>query len=434
MVETSIAIVGAGLMGRTLALDLSRRGSRVTLFDRDDKDGLSSCASTGAGMLAPISELETSDELIFRLGLNSFDRWSELLRDCKEHVFRQNTGTIVVAHPLDASLIVEFQQRIISKLSDTRQPLSSIRELDARELAEFEPDLTGRFAKALFIQGEGQIDNRQLLSAIRYELEYRCVDWMSSVCAEVAPHTVTVENTKNEFSLVRDSSLSHESALVHSSSRVHEFSLVIDCRGLSAKNDLPTLRPVRGELIVVSAPEVKLSRPIRFIHPRFPIYIVPRQNSKYLIGATSFESGDMRGVTVQSAFELLSAAVSLHSGFAQAEIVELRSNRRPAFFDNSPRIVHSPGLIRINGLYRHGFLIAPELSRLVCEFVQDRNIDPMFSRVFVAADRVFENHAISQQISSSATYKAPLSHRCEHSTHQPSDQASRTRGLNQGQL
>jgi len=193
--------------------------------------------------------------------------------------------------------------------------VSSIRELNARELAEFEPDLSSRFAKALFMQGEGQIDNRQLLKAFRHELEYR-VNWISNACVEVAPYSVSVQNTKDEFSLV------------------------IDCRGLSAKNDLPALRRLEANLLLSQRPGHTLTTDSLYAS-RFPIYIVPRQNSKYLIGATSFESGDMRGVTVQSTFELLSAAVSLHSGFALAEIVELRSNRRPAFLDNNPRIVIS---------------------------------------------------------------------------------------------
>ena len=111
----------------------------------------------------------------------------------------------------------------------------------------------------------------------------------------------------------------------------------------------------------VYAPEVTLTRAIRLMHPRYPLYIAPRPNHHYVIGATTLESDDDAPVTVRSALELLSALYSLHTGFSEARIESLQAGLRPAFNDNLPRIVREQQLIRINGLFRHGYLFAPAL-------------------------------------------------------------------------
>ena len=105
--------------------------------------------------------------------------------------------------------------------------------------------------------------------------------------------------------------------------------LVIDCRGLAAKSDLPNLRGVRGERIVVKSSEVHLSRPVRLLHPRFPLYVVPWGKGVYMIGATVIESEETGPITLRSALDLLSAAYALDPAFAEAEIV-LQGRRREA--------------------------------------------------------------------------------------------------------
>lgn len=148
------------------------------------------------------------------------------------------------------------------------------------------------------------------------------------------------------------------------------FDWVIDCRGMGAKGELGDLRGVRGELLIVHAPEVNLNRPIRLMHPRYPIYIVPREGNHYLIGATALESEDYSPISVRSTMELLSAAYTVHAGFSEARLVETVTNCRPAFSDNRPRIFHQKGLLRINGLYRHGFLLAPMVIQFASEYLE----------------------------------------------------------------
>ncbi len=144
------------------------------------------------------------------------------------------------------------------------------------------------------------------------------------------------------------------------------FDYVFDCRGLGN----PNTRGVRGELICCHAPEVNIQRPIRLMHPRYKIYIVPRTNQHYVIGASEIESNDMSPISVRSCLELLSAAYSLHSGFAEARIVKMLTNCRPAYADNLPKIECVDGVISINGLYRHGYLLAPALVEQAMRYIQ----------------------------------------------------------------
>lgn len=142
---------------------------------------------------------------------------------------------------------------------------------------------------------------------------------------------------------------------------------IIDCRGLGGKPAWPALRGIRGEVARVHAPGIGLTRPVRLLHPRYPLYIAPKQNDVYVIGATEVEGEDMSPVSVRSALELLSAAFAVHPGFGEARILELNSQCRPTLPDHRPAIVWDGAqTLRVNGLYRHGFMIAPEVADAAC--------------------------------------------------------------------
>jgi glycine oxidase len=162
----------------------------------------------------------------------------------------------------------------------------------------------------------------------------------------------------------------------------HTEGIIVDCRGLGARDDLPTLRGVRGERVLVRARDVTLSRPVRLLHPRHPLYVVPWADGRYLIGATMIESEDAGPVTVRSALELLGAAYALHPAFGEAEVLEMAAGVRPAFPDNVPRvIVRQEGRhLFVNGAYRHGFLLAPVLAEAVASFVSDETSHPLLAR------------------------------------------------------
>ena len=105
---------------------------------------------------------------------------------------------------------------------------------------------------------------------------------------------------------------------------------IIDCRGLGARDELPDLRGVRGERIVVRTREVDLQRPVRLLHPRHPLYVVPWGDGLFMVGASVIESEDSGPVSVRSVLELLGSAYALHPAFGEAEIVDMGAGVRPS--------------------------------------------------------------------------------------------------------
>ncbi len=98
------------------------------------------------------------------------------------------------------------------------------------------------------------------------------------------------------------------------------------------------------------------------MHPRIPLYLVPRGDGVYTIGATMIESSSTRPPTLRSLTEMLSAAFAIHPGFAEASVIETGAGLRPAFADHLPRLVTHNGQLHLNGLYRHGFLLGPAMA------------------------------------------------------------------------
>jgi len=342
----NIAIVGAGILGRLLALACRKHDWQVTLFDQDMPEGTQSCTYTGAGMLSPYAELDIAEPVIFELGQESLALWPQILAQLTQPVFFQQQGALVVAHGRDSAELDRFERSMKSKCS---QP-THIQLVHKEAIAKLEPALAGRFNSGIYLPGEGQIDNRQLLASLQETILASGIDWRWGEKIEPL-------------------------------SRLTGFDWVIDCRGLGAKPDWQALRGVRGEIIIVHAPEVTLNRPVRLMHPRYPLYVVPREDHRFLIGATSIESQDMRPMTVQSALELLSAAFSIHPGFAEAEILEMNVNCRPTLPDNLPQIQVAEGLMRINGLYRHGFLISPKPVSLACTLLSGKIVETPYQNL-----------------------------------------------------
>ena len=289
---------------------------------------------TAAGMLAVFAELESAGSVIFDHGKRSIALWPELLEQVGIPDAYQKKGSIITAHPQDYKELDHFIETLKNKVEEASQ----IQLLDRRELTQLEPDLE-QHAKAFFIPQEGQVDAQRFMKASsEYLLSSEAVTW----------HTETKVDEVNEEGIVVESKL-------------QTFDWVFDARGLGANKQVKDLRGVRGEVIWLDAPEVKITRPTRMLHPRYKIYIVPRPNDRYIIGATEIESEDKSPMSVRSSLELLSAVYSMHSSFAEARIVKMVTNCRPTLRDNLPNIEQGKKMTRVNGLYRHGYLLAPAI-------------------------------------------------------------------------
>jgi glycine oxidase len=356
-----IGIVGAGIMGRLLALNLVNQGHQITLFDKDPIDSGGAAAYTAAGMLTPYSEIESTEMMIYQMGMESLKLWPKLIKKLDSDVGFHQKGSLIVSHINDKPDLDRFNHQLNFKLKAPR--LNGVDErtgcIDQARLSQLEPELAAQFASATYLPEEAWLSTQSLMEALAVSLLAKKVIWQADTKIDVlGPHFV-IENSRLTQSKIR-----------------HDFDWVIDSRGLGAKNDLPELRGVRGEILLLQAPEVKIGRLVRLMHPRYRIYLVPKlKDDLYLIGATQIESNDMGPITVRSTLELLSAAYSLHPGFAEARLVEAKTNCRPALKNNLPSIETQAGLIRVNGLFRHGFLLAPSLVNQVTHFINQPNYD-----------------------------------------------------------
>jgi len=340
--SSHMLVIGAGLMGRLLALTLAQAGHRVEVHEAGSPDASNSAARAAAAMLAPLAESAVTEAGVVRMGSHGLKRWPELLAQLALPTFFQQNGTLIVWHRQDAAEASRFARQM-DNTARAMPELPPAQTLNAAAIAALEPALGQRFEHGLYLPGEGQLDNRQLLTALEHQLESMQValHWNS-------PHSP--EDFKPGSSGQPD--------------------WVFDCRGLGAKQQWSGVRGVRGEVVRVHAPEVTLLRPVRLVHPRYPLYIAPKQDHVFVIGATEIESEDMSPASVRSALELLSAAYSVHSGFAEARLLEISTQCRPTLIDNLPAVRFcGPRTVQINGLYRHGFLIAPAMLDVVMELL-----------------------------------------------------------------
>ena len=322
--ELDVAVVGAGVVGLACAVALLARGARVTVHERGAHVGAEACSWYAGGMLALWCEGESAEEPVVRLGREAAAWWE---RHAGGVVRR---GTLVVASSRDRAELRRFGERT-----------SRFEDVDGAAIAGLEPDLAGRFSRGLFFAEEAHLDPRLAIAALAERVLAR--GGTIRFGSEVEPAALDAE-------------------------------VVLDCRGLAARDVLPELRGVKGEIAMVETQEVKLERPVRLLHPRWPLYVIPRAANHFMIGATSIESEDT-GVSVRSALELLTAAYAVHPAFGEARIVEIGAGLRPAFPDNLPRIVLKGRTITVNGLYRHGFLLAPALAELTLAYVERGAID-----------------------------------------------------------
>lgn len=318
---SDVTVIGAGVAGLCVARALLDRGASVVVVDRHNAAGPHACSWWAGGMLAPFCEGESAEEPVVRLGCEAADWW-----DAKTGAV-QRRGSLVVSPARDKSDLTRFARRT-----------TGYREVSGAEISTLEPDLGDRFAKGLFFEGEAHLAPRRALAQLRAGLLADGARFEQDDADPVA---------------------------------YAQRGLTVDCRGFQAKADLADLRGVKGEMVVLSCPEVTLTRPVRMLHPRVPLYIVPRGDGVFMLGATMVEGHAGQHVTARALLELLSAAYALNPAFGEAEVLEIGVDSRPAFPDNLPRIRRDGNLIRANGLFRHGFLLAPALARMVAALIFD---------------------------------------------------------------
>lgn len=325
-----IEVIGSGVVGLCCAKMFIDQGCHVDMYAASNGIDEHCCSWWAGGMLAPWCEGESAEPLITRLGLEGLAFWQT------QDVSMINKGTLVIAQQRDQSDLLQFKQRS-----------SCHSQVNAEQINTLEPDLAGRFSTGLHFEQECHLNPRKALQTLL------------------------------------DALLSNQRFTAHFGQALDQATLSqptqagwrIDCRGLSARDQLDDLRGVKGEMLILELEEISLERPVRLLHPRHPIYVVPRENQQFMVGATMIENDDRTRTSARSVMELLSSAYALHPAFAEATVIEVGTDVRPAFIDNLPRIRRRGRTVYVNGLYRHGFLCSPALAKRCVAMTLQGQID-----------------------------------------------------------
>lgn len=332
------AIVGMGLLGRVLALSLIRTvaNSRLTCIDKAvnlyDK---TSCGYAAAGMVSPLAELTVGDYRLYQQGCHSLILWQQIADYIGASNIFSPCGSLIVTPRQSVDDFYHFYDRL-NRFDEVREVM---RVLSVNESAAIEPQLNyhSLHREILHLPTEAVIRVPRFFKA----------------SAEV---------------LSRDPKVEYQSrALENVSSLLTEYDVVFDTRGLGAKDDLPQLRGVRGEAMVVHAPDVSIQSALRLLHPRYPLYVVPRGHGYYYVGATSIDAEDDSPISLKSQMELSSALYCLASKFSEARIIKTITHCRPTLDSAYPQVIDENRLFRINGFYRHGYLLAPAFCHQLIE-------------------------------------------------------------------
>ena len=338
-----VAILGGGLMGRLIALAFNDLKAELTLFEKKTLDHKGNTASIAAAMLAPESESVHMPTELLPMADRAIERWPDILKQLGIPHALHRQGSLIICHPQDKHELTDFIQRI------PRQNKSRL--LNEQTLYEMEPGLA-KGLEGCLVTGEGHLDNDVFLE--------RTTQWLYEH-VHVFEKAEVVQTFQNRVHWLEVSGQAKQSA----------FDWIIDCRGIGAKVEYQSLRGVRGEIIRIRAPHVNLIRPVRLLHPRYPLYIVPKPDHRFVIGATEIETESQAPITVRSVLELLSAAYSVSDGFAEAQVEAMQVGLRPAFSDHRPKVSVHEQVIRVNGLYRHGFLLGPAIAESVFKVIQN---------------------------------------------------------------
>lgn len=347
-----VAVVGAGLIGCSVAYELAKRGVTVTVFDHAEPARAASWA--GAGMLAPFSEeLPDPAMLAFcRAALAAYPAFVEELheRSGVDARFRR-AGTVHVA--LDE---VQFAA-LTARAPAYRANGGEVTLLDRAATHEREPLLARDLAGALLVANEAQVDNRRLGRALVAACERLGVRFerVEGVALEADARRVRGLRTARGFA---------SAPVVVNAAGAWAGALA----GVPVAAQVP-VRPVAGEMLALAVPPGALHALVWLGHR----YLVPRDDGRLLVGATVEERGFDARVTAGGVRDLLTAALAAAPALASFALVETWAGLRPGSHDGRPYLGRTAleGYVLATGHYRNGILLAPATGRALASLIVD---------------------------------------------------------------
>lgn len=354
---TTIAVVGAGVVGTSIAWRAAESGARVTLVDAAPCRGASWVAG---GMLSPVTEAWPGEEPLLDLGAAALARWpsfADELREAGHDPGLRTQGTVVAA--IDRADFAELET-LAGYLADLGREVDM---LNSRELRALEPGLGPAVRGGLSVPSDWAVDNRRLLDAVTALAHRHGVRDQPTAAAGVRPGTVDLcDGSRLDCDVV-------VLAAGAWSGRLHP-----------ALRDV--IRPVKGEILRLRARAGSLPPPARTVRGVVEgrhVYLVPRDNGGLVIGATQYEAGFDVEPRAAGVVDLLADAQRLAPGVADYALVECAAGLRPGTPDNLPAVGWlEPGVLAATGHGRNGMLLAPITVDAVLALLADKPVPRPF--------------------------------------------------------
>jgi|MDTC01.3.fsa_nt_gb glycine oxidase len=360
--ESDVAVIGAGIIGSTIAWEACRAGLRVV---RVSQPRSGSATHAAGGMLTPSAEAEGLEPSLIELACESCQRYPAFIQ-ALENAAQQSsgyhpTGTLLLAVNRDQLSDLEHLEKFQASLG------LKISRPTIRELRELEPNLTPRIAGGLYAQSEHHINPRQLQATLEQALERANTLHLSN--------TQTIELIEQSGNILGLEATSSDGV----TTRIHARSVVaadgVWTNQIPGLEGLLPLRPIKGQYLRLRG-EPLINRTVRTPD----VYLVPREDGEIYIGATSEEVGFDDSLQAGATMDLLWQAWRAVPGIYELEIEEFGVGFRPALRDNLPLIDLGPlnGLIIATGHYRHGIMLAPITAQGVLDIIQDKGVPDVF--------------------------------------------------------
>jgi glycine oxidase len=366
-----VVIVGAGVIGLSIAWRAAQQGQRVVVADPRPGRGATHAA---AGMLTPIAEAAYAEREIFGLGQDSLRRYPAFVAELAAATglptgFRQ-AGTLQVAYDSD-DLAALTEVRVLQESFGVH-----LEQLTARECRAAEPMLDPSVRGGLLATSDGSIDPRLLAVAL---LE-AAVGAGASLIEQEVTEIICSAGRADGVRLTDDS--------------VIEARWVVLAAGWESGGIMglpagigPPVRPVKGQIIrlrttartdAAGLPPALLQRTVRGLVRGSGVYLVPRESGELVVGATQEELGSDTTVTAGGVWELLRDARTLVPGVTELEVADIVAGLRPGTPDNAPVLgpCELPGLVLATGHFRAGVLLAPVTADTVAAFLRTGSPDP----------------------------------------------------------